>query len=873
MRALLLRLLSLFRRRSLDARMDEEIAAHLAMQADENVRRGMDESAAQYAALRAFGGVAQVREEHREARGFAWLDALRQDLGFARRTLAKSPGFVFAAVVILGLAIGANTALFTFFNGYVLRPIAISHADRNFEMNGIGKSFGLDTRWSVPDYREIAANHDVFSGAYAYSGRPVPVLDPQPRQALASLVSGNYFALLGGRAIMGRTILPEDDLVPGRDAVTVLSAAGWERFFNNDPNVIGKTIRVRQRVFTVVGVADPGFSGTSPVIPDAWFPLAMSEQLIPDGKPADVDHRWVQIAGLLQPALSADAAKARLTSLVLGLNGRHSTDNLVSAITLDRRDTYIAMRGDILAATIPMFVLFGLVLVIACADLANLLLARAASRQREIAVRLALGASRGRLIRQLLTESIALSLIGGALGWTIAVAAANRMQDYAFSLMLKAGFHIQPLATDWRVFAFTLAIAAAAGVVFGLAPALEATKCDLSARMKREGASLGGQARPRRITDLLVSTQVAASLILMILAGLLIRNAKFVANVDPGYDLDALVDVRFDGPDAKLIERLKTDPRFSEVTEAWRAPAYGPMDVLPGLTNGKSMPLVYNYIDDHYFATLDTPIRQGRGFRREDLRADSRVVIVSQQTARTLWPGSNPVGQTIQVSAPHPGDRYAGGTYEVIGVAGDVVNGFFFQGIDRNFIYLPAATGDARDRNLLVRIRGDHNAAIAVLRRTCAEIDRNSSCDPGTLRQASEVQIFPFLIAGQVSTAIGVLALVLTCVGLYGVVAFSVVQRTREIGIRLALGATGVGVIGLLLRRSVRQVLIGIAFGAPICLAMAKVIVSVVWMLQSFDPLTYLAIPALLIGVAMLAAYLPARRAMAVDPMVVLRDE
>ncbi len=869
-------LASLFTSRALDARMDEEIAEHLKMQVAEHERRGMDPKSARYAALRDFGGVERAREAHRAARSFAWLDALRQDVLYARRTLTKSPGFALSAILILALAIGANTSLFTFVNGYLLKPIAINDPDRIYEVFPRRTLQNSSFLWSLPDYRLIAERNQAFSDTYAHVERNVAFLDPEPKTARVSLVSGNYMGVLGGRAILGRPILPEDDRAAGRDAVVVLSVAGWQRFFGGRPDVIGKTVRVHRRVFTVVGVMDPQFSGTVPVIPDAWCPIAMHEDILPDVKGALTESSWVFMGGLLKRGVSPAEAKDRLTSLVMGMNPRHTPDNRVLSLNFTPKRTYVPLRPQIVAVVIPVLMLFAVVLLIACADLANLLLARAAARQREIAVRLAMGASRARLIRQLLTESMVLSLVGGLAGFALAQWSISRLQNYAFSVVLNIGYSMQPLTMDWRVFLFTGSIGALAGIVFGLAPALEATKLDLSSRMKQDSGAVSVRSRPRRITDVLVGAQVAASLVLLVLAGLLMRNAQIVAQVKPGYDIDAMVDVRFDGPLDKLIDRLRHDPAIAEYTQIWRTPLYGSLTQLPGATNGKSRALGFNYVDDRYFRTLDIPIRSGRGFLPTDLRADARVVIVSESTARELWPGANAIGQVIQAAQPHEGERYAAGSYEVIGVAGDVVSGFFFQGvngIDPTSIYFPIAPGDSRDRSLLVRARGDSAPVMAGLRRTCADVDRASSCDPIALRSVAWLQVFPYVIASDVASGIGVLALVFTCIGLYGVVAFSVVERSREIGIRMALGATGMNVVRLVLRRSLWQVGGGLAVGLPVSFALSKYTVSVVPVLRTFEPVAYTVTPVLLVFIAMLASYLPARRATSVDPMVVLRDE
>jgi macrolide transport system ATP-binding/permease protein len=873
LRVLLSRVLSLFQRRQLDDRLREEMETHLAMQAEENRRRGMASDDAHYAALRAFGGVEQTAEAHRDQRGFAWLDALRQDLLYARRTLAKSPGFLLTAVAILSLAIGANTALFTLFDGYLLKPIPIPDAQRNFEVYASRNQASGAHIWSYADYQAFRQNNTAFVDTYAYSDSNIRILEPEPREAHALFVSGSYFTVLGGKTISGRPIMPFDDQVPGRDAVVVLSNSGWQRLFHGDAFVVGKPVRIRQRVYTIIGIADPQFSGTSPISPDLWIPITMRDEVLAGARLGDTEDHWLYVGGVLKAGLTRAQAHDLLLGLVQGMNALHPASAAVKDISLYPRATYVDLRPDMLMVVIPVFALFGLVLLIACADLANLLLARAASRQREIAVRLALGASRWRLVRQLLTESLVLSMAGTLAGYLLARVALDAIHGYLFSVYRALGYAFQPLTMDWRVFAYTAAVGVAAGIAFGLAPALEATSLDLARGIKQEGAAVSLRARPRRITDLLVTSQVAASLILMVLAGLLVRNAQHVSHLNTGYDLDTLVDLRFDGQKAKLVERLSHDPRVLAISEVWRTPLYGNLNVLPGLADGKARPLGYSYVDDRYFTTLEIPVTRGRNFIRQEMTPDARVAIVSEATAQRLWGSGDPLGRVLQVGEPKPGDRFSGGTFQVVGVVADVVSGGLYLGKDPTSVYFPAVAGDARNGGLIARVQAPVAPMIEELRRVCAQLDRSSSCEPRTLRGVAWWQVYPYQIAGNVASGVGMLALLLTCIGLYGVVAFAVVQRTREIGIRIALGATRVAVLGVVLRRSVRQVALGVAIGIPFCLALSKYAVSVIPMLETFDGLAYLMTPLLLIGVAMAASYLPARRAASVDPMIALREE
>jgi predicted permease len=557
----------------------------------------------------------------------------------------------------------------------------------------------------------------------------------------------------------------------------------------------------------------------------------------------------------------------------VSLNAQHAPAFAIKKISLTPRPTYVPLVAEVVAALVCLLAAFALVLLIACANLAGILLARGAARQREMAIRTALGASRGRLIRQLLTESVLICAIAAAPSLLLTVLGADAIQARLFTLLTKEGYHLQPLSPDWRVFLFTVVLALAAGIVLGLAPALGATRIDLADRMKA-GAGTRPNSRPRRVREWLVIGQVTASLVLLVISGIFIRHLQRLHRADLGFDAGRVIDVRAAGPKHKLIQRLEQDPRFGTASEVYRTPvgAHG-LFPLPARVDGRIRTLRYNYVDSRYFDVLGLSVRHGRNFTAQEARSQARLVVVSEATARLLWPGNDPIGKTIEVLAAEGGERFAAGNYDVIGVVPDVVSGVLSGVPDRSAIYLPAAADDPRNGGLLVRGRDASPAAIAGLKKICAETAGVDACEPVTLGETAARLRFPSVAAGGVASGLGALGLVFTCIGLYGVVAFTVVQRTREIGIRIALGAPPAGVLGSLVTQAMRRVALGIAVGIPLCLAFSTIAGNILYLVETFDLVAYVATPLFLAAVTLAAACVPACRATRIDPMTALRQE
>lgn len=840
------------RRLRLAAEMDEELEFHRAARADHLVRQGVAPREAARRAAVEFGAAGHYAEECRAALGLRLLDELRSDMRYTLRGIRRSPGFFAASIGILALAIGANSVLFTLYNSFVVKPLAIPAPERHFDLNGRTAKGRQITSWTVAEMGALERGAaDQVENLYSYSTFQVLMLKPAQRQVLVSVVSAPYFQRLDGRARLGRTFGAGED----RQPLAVLSDAGWRKLFGADPGVVGRTFRVRSTAYTIAGVMGPEFTGTEPVVPEFWVPDGVFPLLRP--REGDAGDPRFGVSGFVRPGVSLEQAQAALSGTATHLE--RPEEDRAARVVLQPRVSLIPPNDDVRTASGLIFGAFLLVLVIACANLANLHLARAASRAQEIAMRLSLGASRWRIVRQLLTESACVGLLGAGGALALAGIGIREVQNYLFSSMMGVGIAFLPVTLDWRVFLFTALLGIAAGVVFGLLPAWRATN---PRRAPRAG----------RMRNLLIGGQVASSLVLLILAGVLIRNIQILNAVEPGYDIDRVMDLKVDQPSAELMDRLARLDSVESVTAVAQMPLYGRLALHAAAVDGRSLALAYNLVDQRYFETLRLPVLEGRGFSRNEAETRARVAVVSAATARSLWPGAPALGKTVEVVAEEGDDARLPGRYQVIGVVPDVVSGWLFQGMDPSGVYLPAALGAPGVSSVMVRARSNPAAAALALRTACAE-GASVGCEPASLRQVASLQRFPFQAAAVVAGVLGLLALLLTGVGLYGVVNYAVVQRRKEFGIHVALGAAPRQVMARMLAEAGRCIVGGLAAGLPLCLALSKLSASSVLGIRTFDPWSYAVVPVLLAAISLLACLGPARRAARVDPMRSLREE
>ncbi len=921
------RIWAMFGEAAADRDLEMELESHLEMRTQDFIRRGMTPEAARREARIELGGSTQLREAHRETRGLPAIEALAQDIRYAMRALGRAKGFTALAVLTLSTGIGINTAVFSVFNAAALRPIQAVAPERVMQLAHAGRDPSFSSREYLA-YRDLsrsftslaAVTNRVFSmsgapgaaggqagGIAAAAGIEFPRALGAAEPVVALAVSGNYFRMLGASAALGRVFLQEED-APGAQPVALMSDNFWERRFARDPTMLGRKLALNGMDATVVGILPPDFGGTSLTVPDLWVPLSLAE------KPgAAIPGGWYRayIYGRLAPGVSAARARQELDAIEGALPVGARPERLGMVVGAVSRG---GQPGDRDLA--PPLILLGassLVLLIACANVAGLLLARSAARQREIAIRLAIGASRWRLIRQLLTESAVLSLGAGALGvgfsWWALRALLAQMASMSIDGVSSLALNIAP---DHRVLAYMVFLALGATLVFGLAPALECSRANVSAGLKDEAALFGLRVRKSRLRGLMVGTQVAVSLILLICAGLLTRASQRALQADLGFDYDKVISLevvfpaassreRIAGTRAQLAEELKRLPEVESVAVASRLPlVHGGMRSFAASANGGLVddPGVldswYTLVTPGYFQTLRLPIVRGRNFTEREARDgvayDGSPALVSEATAAKLWPGEDALGKRLAFGPRRGEEPLADGTSDahssssvVVGVVKDV-RSWRLERIDATDIYLPVTTaygGTASGANgrpmgvIALRARISGQRAASAVRQLLQARHPDLQVSLGDARTAFSTQ--NAFLASRMGAAgagtIGLMGLLMTCVGIYGTVAFAVAQRTQEIGVRMALGASRQAVLLEVLAASMRPVAIGLAIGALGGMGAARAMHSILFGLGSLDPIAFTGAAAFLAVVALAAGFVPARRATRVDPMTALRYE
>ena len=824
-----------------------------------------------------------------------------RDLRYSLRTLLKRPGFTIVVIATLALGIGVNAAIFSVFN-LLLRPMPVKEPEsvvRFFLDEGSGRS----DQFSFPDYTYIRAQNQSFSDVIGVYEEERFLLgenrvNTDPEEIPGNFVSENYLSMLGGSTHLGRFFTAEENSVPGRDAVVVLSYGFWQRRFGSDAQLVGSTIKLNGRPFTVIGITHPEFIGLRREMPEIWLPLAMRGAMATDrfdGVALEKrdwyggqDFPWVSIFARLKPGRTASEARTEMNVLLARLVTQSNSEPKRTIAVELINDLKVPIEawmfiGMVLGAT-------GLILLIACLNIANMQLARAIARQKEIGVRLCLGASRWKLIRQLLTESLVLSVVGGIAGvmlawWSLNLFLSVIFVRYAGGEMERVALDLTP---DWRVLAYSFGLALLSGLAFGLVPALRATRPDLIGVIKSEGATASGRSARSRLSGALVVAQVAICFVLLIPAGLLLRSVQLNLATDPGYEAKNLLSVEYSlelsGYDAErakvfqqqLMTRLAALPAVQSVS---LDRVYTGNGIVTLLDQGGSGPKQYSSVPLEeipwtFLDTIGTPLVLGRAFTPEEVNARMPVLIVSDATARSLWPGESALGKLLRIEQPvHDGEtEMIFSSAQVVGVARD-------NQIDQAgetpplLVYLPGAAPGLMDTALLVRTTTDAAALKDVARREAYAVEPVLRLNVKTFEEKIAGQQTIMSAASHGATALGTLALMLAVIGLYGVMAWSVVQRTREIGIRMALGAQAHNVLTLVLRQGMKLVLIGVVIGVPASLAVARVLSSLLTGFWTADALTIGVVTVLLVGVTLLACYVPARRATRVDPLETLRYE
>ena len=823
-----------------------------------------------------------------------------QDLRYSLRSLLKRPGFTLVVVATLALGIGVNAAIFSVFN-ILLRPLPVKEPESMVRL--MFEEGSRRDQFSFPDYSYIRDHNQSFSeviGVYEEErfllGEPRPNSDPE--EIRGNFVSDNYLATLGGSTHSGRFFTAEENSVPGRDAVVVLSHGFWQRRFGSDTQLVGSSIKLNGKPFTVIGITHPEFIGLRHEMPDIWLPLAMRAAMPPDrfdGIPPEKrdwyggrDFPWVSIFARLKPGRTAPEARTEMNVLWGQLDTQSITapKRTIAADPLNEKELPLEawmFIGMVLLAT-------GLILLIACFNIANMQLARAIARQKEIGVRLCLGASRWRLVRQLLTESLVLGIVGGVAGVVLAWLSLNLFLSVVF--VRYGGAEMERIALDltpdWRVLTYSFGLALLSGIAFGLVPALRATRSDLIGVVKSEGATATGTSARSRLSGALVVAQVAICFVLLIPAGLLLRSVQLNLATDPGYEAKNLLSVGYSlelsGYDAErakvfqqqLMTRLAALPGVQSISLDLVSNSSA---IITLLDHGDAGPKQYpnvpvEEIPSTFFDTIGTPLVLGRAFTADEVTTHTPALIVSESTARSLWPGESALGKLLRIEQPmRDGEtKMIFSSAQVVGVVRD--NQIYRSGETPPLIvYIPGAAPGELDTTLLVRTTTDAAALKELARREAYAIEPVLRLNVKTFAEKIAGEQTIMLAASHGVTVLGVLALMLAVIGLYGVMAWLVVQRTREIGIRMALGAQAHNVLTLVLRQGMKLVLIGLVIGIPASLTAARVLSSLLIGLTTSDALTIGVVTTLLIGVTLLACYLPARRATRVNPLETLRYE
>jgi predicted permease len=870
-----LRIRAVAQRSRVEDELEEELRSHIEMQARKNQSAGNDPLEASRLARVQFGAVDKAKEECRDARGTRLIEETLADVWYALRAFRRAPVFVLTVVVTIALPLGLITALFTIFNAYVLRPVAVHEPHSIYQYTWTDRR-GAGHSFSWAEFEAFRDDNPVFSGVAATRslfGR----VDGYPLSG--DLVTANYFQMLGVSAVVGRTLLPEDGVTPGSAPVVVLSHAAWQNKLGAEPDIIGKTIVIRGHPLQVIGIIKPEFTGLHETPRDFWVPLTMAGQLEDGPNLFGPQHpEQLDIVGRLRAGLTPTQAAAALGAWAQRATAERSQEEKPVGIVLESRATSIRLTPQLIAAAAPVLAAFLLVLLIACANIASMMLARAIARQRDIGLRLSLGAARIRLVRQLLTESLVLAVpaaLAGAVLSETSLHLGQRALIFAMPSDLAQFVTIPPLQSDIRVFGFLVAVAVFSALLFGLAPAIQATRLDVAQAVKGEFAA---DLRPTKLRNALVIGQITACALLLTCAVLSLRASARLSNLEVGFATSGVLELDINEKyRPRILSRLAEEPAVQAIAVAQSIPLNGGLFMAPMIAGeGTAVRAAYNFVSPAFFQVLDISILSGRNFTKEEAETGAAVAVISQKTALQFWPGQQALGQAIRItpdSQAWPDSKLRRfSAVRVIGVASDIVTCCLVVGLDPTLVYLPTAS-TAAGTELLVRVHGSSDQARQRLDSQLSAISPGAIDQIHTMEMFRAGGLFPFRVAAAVCTVIGGLALLLALSGVYGVLSYAVSQRTREIGIRMAIGATTSAVAGLVLKQSMKLAVIGSAAGSMLALAVWRILASRLFFMKTFDGVAFFVGVLVPLASAAVAAYVPARRAVLVDPTTTLRHE
>lgn len=877
LRVLVSRFIGLFRKGRLEEELNVELCSHLEMLVEENLRKGMSPEEARYAALRSFGGVEQVKEIYREKRGLPMIETLLQDLRYGSRMLAKSPGFTAVVVLSLALGIGANTAIFSLIDAVLLKMMPVRNPEQLVQLTWTAPDGRPDDSFSYPGFEEFRDHNQVFSGVFAFESldRVNVGVNGQGELVAGQVVSGNYYSVLGVNAVAGRTIGPEDDRVPGPSPVAVISYNYWKRRFNFDPAVVGKGITLNGSPFTIIGVTPSEFFGLQVGDSvDLSIPTKMLAQVEPEWGVAERsifearDTWWLRVMARTKPGVTEKQALANVETLFEQIKNETvgpfpsnvpqlRQEILGTRIRIEPGSRGLsALRQRFSKPLLILMTVVGLVLLIACANVANLLLARSTARQREIAVRLTLGAGRPRLIRQLMTENLLLALCGGACGLLFAFWGTSLLLRLLSSSSTPIALSLAP---DARVLCFTALVSLLTGILFGLAPALRATRLNLTPALKESASSPVGAGHRPGLSRALVALQVALSLMLLISAGLFVRSLQKLKSLDPGFNPEKVLLVSVDptliGYKGErsvnlykgLLEEINAIPgvraaslsSFSPISSGRWSNIVAVQGYTPQPNEGIGVHV--NQVGPGYFKTLRIPVLMGREFTERDAAGAPNVAIINQTMAHYYYGGQNPIGKRFGLGGPE-----TAGSLEIVGVVQDAKYNNLREQTPR-MAYIPFLQSGAGNMTFEIRTANDPASVAGAVRQAVQSADKNLPIfDVRTLTQQMDESLIQERLVATLSSLFGLLALSLACVGLYGIMTYTVARRTNEIGIRMALGAQQSDVLWMVMRETLMLIIVGVTIGLPAALVATRLITSMLFGLTPSDPPTIFAATLLL---------------------------
>lgn len=889
-----IRLLATRDRSSAD--LESEMRLHLELRTARYREQGMSDRDARSTARKRFGNTLALQERSRDEWGFTWLEQFWQDVRYGARMLRRSLGFAVIAIGAVGIAVGVNAGFFTLVDTFAWQPLPVAHPDRLVQLTAVDARGVRPNQLTYTELTTIAAHSRTLEDVIGYAAEPLAVKATAALPARATslgLVTGNYFAALGGSASAGRLLSPRDDRADAAPVV-VISDAYWSGAFARAPDIVGHDVVVNGTHATIVGVAAENFVGVIPLVPDLWMTFEQGERVgATPGRLLDPKNRYITVDARLRRGFTMAQAASELSGIIAEPPGVIASPDSALRIVgaeLRPRKSLMPPSARIFIVLAPALLLVALVLLIACSNLANLLLSRALVRQREIAVRLAMGASRNRLVRQLVTESVLIAAAGGLLGfalsaWTVEVVSRSYFRNF---IPPSYGTLMLAMHPSWHVVAYTILLSAASALTFGLAPALHATSPNLTGMLKGDDVAAVGRVRRSRVRDSLIVAQVAGSVVLIAASAILVSGVQHIASAHSGLDPDRVSLASFGlAPVGRITpllasERATFDARVAHakgVASTARASS-SPFSEWPrarirssdsnDAASTHALPI--NRVTPSYFDVVGQRIIAGRSFTAADSATNAPVTVVTQAAARTLWPHARAIGQTLRMLRAN-GETSA--IVQVIGVAADAHSDMLWDDDATGYLYRPATDSDFAtvDMPLLVRSTIPAPVLARTLRDLAIGIDRNTPLDVTALTTIHDQQVVPFRYAATITGSIAALGLGLAVIGLYGVVAFAVQQRRREIAVHVAIGAGPRAVLRLVMRREMRLVIVGLASGLVLALGESGLINSLTLPLPGLGIVGLAGVAALLLAVAAIAIVMPARAALRIAPMEVLRQE